>query len=98
MTDELQIRTAQLGVLAEALDKAAVAIDEEAAGVRDASSLMLDGWEGDAAEAFRVRESQILHEMHTRRDSLTACAVLASQIESVYARADVDLARIFGDG
>lgn len=97
MADDLQIRTAQLGALAEALDKAAAAIDEEATGIADASSLMLDGWEGEAADAFLVRERQILQEMRAKRDSLRACAALASEIESVYARADVDLARIFGD-
>lgn len=93
--DAISVRTADIGAMAAQFGADADAIEQQVHELVDAAALMLNGWEGEAAEAFRVRFTQAKAELLIAQEALRAAQKLALALEDTYARADVTLANLF---
>lgn len=94
---DLRVRTAQIGALSEQLSASAAALAEAREQLVERAQDLYWQWHGDGADAFHARVDVLARDMEGREKALTAAAHMAAQLEDLYASADVNLARLFGD-
>ena len=94
--EPFHVRTAQLGSLADELVASADALTLTKETLEDSAQQLYWDWQGEGADAFHRRVDLLSADLDHRTAALTQAAQAARQLEDLYARADVNLARLFG--
>ncbi|MCX6501164.1 MAG: WXG100 family type VII secretion target [Microbacterium sp.] len=94
--DHLEVTPARLKTAADAIEKAAAAIDDEVSGISTAADVLRAQWSGDAQVAFDTAQERFTALMESRSALVRMICTALEQLAVGYSTLDLEAARALG--